>query len=386
MGTTRTSATGTGIGLAALILAMGVVTAPAAAQVPIVTEPMIREAGEAERPVRVCAGGDVTLGTNLDTSWVQRAGRGVRALPAPASLVSPLRPLLDDADLVLLNVEGAIGEGPVSRQKCREGSTNCYAFRQPAAAAAALRGSARREAAVVGNVANNHARDAGWDGLRETARLLEGAGVAVTGLDTVATMVAVADGDSVAVLGYSTSGGPDPRDIDAVRRHVAAAKARTPRVVVTMHMGAEGSRAQRTPNETERFLGIDRGNMVAFARAAAEAGASFVVGHGPHVMRGAEWWQGALIGYSLGNLLTYGPFSLSEPMNRGALLCADLDADGRVVDAVLRSTRQRKPGLVSADPAHRAAVLADSLTALDFPETGARFRTETRVLPPAAPR
>ncbi|MGH7718492.1 MAG: CapA family protein, partial [Gemmatimonadaceae bacterium] len=136
-----------------------------------------REAG-----VRVCVGGDVTLGTNLDTTWVttptrsRRGGRlgpprprprGIVPLPDPDSLLAPLRPLLRDADVVLLNVEGAIGEGPAP-PKCREGSTNCYAFRQPPRTAAALRRLAG-DAPMVGNLANNHANDAGPEGLRATA-------------------------------------------------------------------------------------------------------------------------------------------------------------------------------------------------------------------------
>ncbi|HUF29521.1 MAG TPA: CapA family protein [Gemmatimonadaceae bacterium] len=367
----------------------GLAAATSAQQVPIDTTAVPMAASDSLSVVRVCAGGDVTLGTNLDTTWTRRAAgaRGVarvRALPPPASLLAPLEPLLEDADFVLLNVEGAIGNGPVSRQKCRPGSTMCYAFRQPSEAAAALAGVAPN-ASVVGNVANNHARDAGWDGLAETRRLLEAARVAVTGMDTIPTPVANARGDTVAFLGYSTSGGPDPRVLDAVRRHVARASERWPRVVVTMHMGAEGISAQRTPDSTEMFIGIDRGNMVAFARAAAESGAGLVVGHGPHVMRGAEWWGETLIAYSLGNLVTYGPFSMGEPLNRGGLLCADLDSGGRVTQATLRSTRQRSAGLVEPDATARAAILADSLSALDFPETGARFRTETRILKPLAP-
>ena len=38
----------------------------------------------------------------------------------------------------------------------------------------------------------------------------------------------------------------------------------------------------------ERFLGEDRGNPRAFARAMVDAGADLVVGHGPHVLRGWE--------------------------------------------------------------------------------------------------
>jgi hypothetical protein len=327
--------------------------------------------------VRVCAGGDVTLGTNLDTTWVHttagRLGRRVPALPSPDSLLAPLRPLLADADVVLLNVEAAIGEGPINRQKCAPGSTACYAFRSPVAAAGALRRVAPESAQVIGNVANNHARDDGDIGRRNTVRHLRAAGVEVTGLDTIATPVITARGDTVAFLGFAQWTGPDPRNTAAVRRHVRRAADRYARVVVTMHMGAEGTSRQRTPNASELFVGEDRGNVVAFARAAVEAGADLVIGHGPHVMRAAEWRDGSLVFYSLGNLVTYGPFTLSEPLNRGGIACAVLDREGSIIGAQLRSTVQRVPGLVSVDTSHRAAALTDSLGRLDFPATAARL-------------
>jgi poly-gamma-glutamate capsule biosynthesis protein CapA/YwtB (metallophosphatase superfamily) len=50
-------------------------------------------------------------------------------------------------------------------------------------------------------------------------------------------------------------------------------------------------------------LGENRGNVVAFARAVVRAGADLVVGHGPHVLRGVEWYRGRLIASSLGNFL-----------------------------------------------------------------------------------
>ena len=330
--------------------------------------------------VRICAGGDITLGTNLDTVWVHtaraRLGRRVPALPAPDSLVEPLRPLVADADIVLWNVEGAIGDGRINRRKCAPGSTACYAFRSPEASADALRRVADG-AEVVANVANNHARDDGDVGRRNTIRHLESAGAHVTGADTLATMVATAAGDTVAFLGFAQWAGPDPRNLAAVRRHVSRAAERWPRLVVTMHMGAEGRGHQRTPDRREMFYGEDRGNVVAFARTATDAGADLVIGHGPHVMRAVEWRGDALVFYSLGNLLTYGPFSLVEPLNRGALACAVLDGDGRVLSAQLRSTRQLPPGQVQADDTGRAAALADSLTALDFPDTGARIDAVT---------
>jgi poly-gamma-glutamate capsule biosynthesis protein CapA/YwtB (metallophosphatase superfamily) len=324
--------------------------------------------------VRVCAGGDVTLGTNLDTTWAplaaKKLGRRVVALPDPDSLLAPLRPLVRDADVVLVNAEGAIGAGPAPR-KCAPGSPSCFAFRMPVAAAAALR-RVNPDAVVVANVANNHARDAGEDGWLVTARHLRAAGVAVTGLDTLATPVVTARGDTIAFLGFSTNAGPDLRDLEAVRRHVARAAAQYARLVVTMHQGAEGAGAQRTRDSTELFLDIDRGNPVAFAAAAVGAGADLLVGHGPHVVRAAEWRGGALVFYSLGNLLTYGPFTLHDPNDRGAIACAVVNRVGRVARAELRATRQQPPGRVAPDGERRALALIDSLSALDFPATGAR--------------
>jgi hypothetical protein len=364
--------------LAALGLLLA--TAPLAAQLP-------GGSPDGRASLRICAGGDVTLGTNLDTAWVHtaraRLGRRVAALPDPASLVAPLRPLVADADVVLWNVESAIGEGRINRRKCGPGSTACFAFRSPIATAAALRDVSPERASVVATVANNHARDDGDVGWRTTMRHLRDAGVAVTGADTLATVVVTEDGQAIALLGFSQWAGPDPRDLAAVRLHVARAARSAPIVVVTMHMGAEGRGAQRTRDAVETFHGENRGNVVAFARAATGAGAHLVFGHGPHVMRAVEWRGESLVFYSLGNLVTYGPFGLSEPMNRGAIACAGVRPDGSIEDAYLRSTLLAYPGIVAADPTARAAALVDSLGRMDFPQSAARVDVRTgRVLRP----
>ena len=329
--------------------------------------------------LRLCAGGDVTLGSNLDPRWARTAAQKLRdeyRLSAdPAALLAPLGPLVADADVVLLNIEGAIGQGPVAEQKCSPTSTHCYAFRQPVAAARALRDLAP-EAAVVGNVANNHSRDAGRSGFLQTARHLRRAGVHVTGADTLATRVVTLVGDTLAVLGFHTTEDglvPDARELDAVHRHVARAVRTYGTVVVTMHLGAEGVDAQRTRNETEIFLGrIDRGNPVAFADTVFAAGATLIIGHGPHVLRAGEWRDNRLVLYSLGNLLTYGPFGNKEPTNRGAVACVTLDSARHVSEAELRSTVQLAPGVLRVDSLERGAQIVDSLSALDFPRSGVR--------------
>ena len=327
------------------------------------------------RPFRVCAGGDVTLGTNLDPAWAKDGAKklfeefGMSA--DPDSLAPQLRPFLTGADLVLLNIEGAMGSGPYVR-KCARNSTTCFAFRQPPNAAAALRGVVDSGVTMVGNVANNHAHDAGDAGRDTTVELLGAAGIFVTGADTIATPVALPSGDTIGVLGfYTDKDSPDARDLSAVRRHVARAVRRYGTVIVTMHLGAEGPQAQRTRDAREIFLKtIDRGNPVAFADSAFAGGATLVIGHGPHVVRAAQWRGTRMAFYSLGNLLTYGPFNLREPMNRGVVACATVDSAKSVSAPELRSTMQLSPGVLQADSTHRTMTLVDSLSALDFPKTG----------------
>jgi hypothetical protein len=59
--------------------------------------------------------------------------------------------------------------------------------------------------------------------------------------------------------------------------------------------------------------------------------------------------------------------------------CATVDGMGGVHDAVMRPTVQRAPGRMSADRGRRALRIADSLSKLDFPKTGARISRDGTV-------
>jgi hypothetical protein len=328
--------------------------------------------GREPRTVRVCAGGDVAMGTNIDPRWQP----GAAAL-RPDSLVRAIAPLFAGADIALVNVEGAIGDG-AAPAKCKANSNSCYALRQPPGTEVALR-ALLPSGRVVGNVANNHAHDAGMPGFAETLRRLAGAGVLATGAETLATPVPIADGDAIGVLGFSPWSVASVLDVDAVRRHVARAVSRYHRVIVTMHIGAEGPGARHVTDRAEMFAGERRGNSVAFARAATEAGASLVIGHGPHVVRGIEWAGPALVAHSLGNLLTYGPFNTRDYAGRAAVLCATIEPDGAVDGVVLRPTRIVPPGVATPDPAARALADFRELSAADFPVTGAAIGADGAV-------
>ena len=110
-------------------------------------------------------------------------------------------------------------------------------------------------------------------------------------------------------------------------------------VVVAFHGGAEGSDAQHVPRGDETYLGEDRGDLRAFARTAVDAGADLVVGSGPHVVRGIEFYKGHLIAYSAGNFVGYGGvFGLAGPTAVSYMLNVRLRSDGRFRSAKMIPT------------------------------------------------
>ncbi len=117
-----------------------------------------------------------------------------------------------------------------------------------------------------------------------------------------------------------------------------------------MHAGAEGSAHTHVRPGTETYLGENRGNAVAFSHAVVEAGADAVIGHGPHVLRGMEWYHGRLIAYSLGNFAGYRAFALGGPSGLGGILRLTLRGDGHFESATIVPTRLVGAGLPALDP------------------------------------
>jgi hypothetical protein len=265
------------------------------------------------------------------------------------------------ADVVLGNLEGTLTNA-TGTSKCAPASTRCFAFRTPPAYAGRL----REAGFTVLNLANNHAHDFGETGLEDTVEALDRVGLRHTGQPGKVARQKVG-AIRVAVLGFSTYPWSESMtDLAGVRAAVAGADRGADVVVVTAHMGAEGSDRQHVRPGTERYLGENRGDPVRFARAAIDAGADLVVGHGPHVMRGMEWYKGRLIAYSLGNFAGYGVFSLGGPLSVGGILRVTLSGDGRFETGVLVPTQLVGKGVPALDPAERAHGMVRGLSRADF--------------------
>jgi hypothetical protein len=279
-------------------------------------------------------------------------------------------------DVVMGNLDEPISEN-TGRIKCAPGATGCHQFYLPASYAQRL----AEGGFDVMSLANNHTNDMGAAGLRNTRDALDAAGVRHTGAPGQITVVEVR-GIRVAVLGFSVySWGANLNNIAAAVQLVQKASAQADLVVIQMQGGAEGSDKTRVPNGHEIFLGEDRGDLIRFTHAVIDAGADVVFGHGPHIMRGMEFYKGRLIAYSLGNFCGYGVLRSNGFLGVGGVLTVTLHKDGTWAGGVLLPTHMVDNGYPAPDPAKRALAFVDGLSSSNFNATAARIDADGTVSP-----
>jgi hypothetical protein len=272
------------------------------------------------------------------------------------------------ADIAFANLEGALydGDGPQAKD-CE----HCYSFRSPTFYARYL---AQLGIGAV-SLANNHSGDYGDEGRDSTLAALRANKIGFFGLDRDDARVAeftLANGARAALVSFAPNTGTlDINDPDAEARTVRELKATHAIVVVSFHGGGEGEDFLHVSDARESFHGEDRGNVVAFAHTAIDAGADIVIGQGPHVPRALEIWHGHLIAYSLGNFWTYGAIDTSAIRGDGPLLEAWLAPDGTVAGFTIHSTEQRDSNVPHTDASREAEREILSLTHDDFPQTAA---------------
>ncbi len=324
----------------------------------VVTKPVaVKKKASRSAPegvVTIAATGDIVMGStpNLPPDGGRSFFNGVKADLA--------------GDVVLGNLEGTLSTGGGS--KCGSGSTNCYAFQTPPSYAAWL----KKAGFTMMNVANNHAYDFGPSGQTQTLAALAKQRLAHTGRPGQITYQQVGE-IKVAVAGFASyPWAQQVTDIPAARRLVKKAAANADVVIVTMHAGAEGTDHAHVRPGTETYLGENRGNVVAFSHAVVDAGADVVIGHGPHVLRGMEWYKGRLIAYSLGNFAGYKVFALGGPLSLSGILRVTLRGDGGFDSGTLVPTRLAGAGVPALDPSESAHGIVRTLSRQDFGGRGVK--------------
>ncbi|MBJ6760763.1 CapA family protein [Myxococcaceae bacterium JPH2] len=317
--------------------------------------------------VRIRATGDVMLGTTVPEGNLPPEGGG--------SVIANVRSLLEDADLTFVNLEGPLCDNGITT-KCRS-PKHCYAFRSPTSF-----GQFLQEAGVdVAGTANNHSGDFGESCRRETEATLDAHGIAWSGPPgSVATMDR--NGLRIGLVAFHTSASCNfLNDLPTATALVRSVAATHDIVVVSFHGGAEGGKALHVPAGRELFFGEDRGNLRVFTHAVVDAGAHLVIGHGPHVARAMEFYQGRLIAYSMGNFATYGRFNLKGPQGLGMVLEVELDREGHFTTGRILPTKQVGEGITMPDPAGGVIKQVRQLTREDFPETGAQVAEDGTLSP-----
>lgn len=327
-------------------------------------------------PIVVAAGGDVMLGT----TFPDETG-GLLPPDDGRTLLAEVAPLLAAADVAFANLEGPLIDGGVS-EKCKASRAGrCWAFRMPERYGALL-GAAGLD---VVSLANNHINDFGEEGRLRTREVLDRNGIRYSGAVGEVAQLEVR-GARVAVVAFSTSGATnDLRDLEDAAWLVELARREADLVVVSMHGGAEGADFQHVPAGPEEFLGEDRGDLRAFARAVVDAGAALVLGHGPHVVRGMEVYRGRLVAYSLGNFATYGGMNLKGPNGLTLVLEVRLGADGTFLGGRVHPARQERPGGPRLDPAGEVIPLLRRLSEEDFGADAVQVADDGTLSPPPAP-
>jgi hypothetical protein len=338
-------------------------------------------------PVRLSFTGDINLGTStLPGGIPPDSGRGL--LDAVDSLLI--------GDLVIGNLEGVLADSGTTTKCDRPGArrrpgqpppqrTNCYVFLTPTHLAPRLKDAGFTHL----NLANNHSHDYGVPGRISSEETLGALGLKPYGLAGQVSIDTVRSGDSLTVvglIGFSTyPSAANLLDLDASRTVVDSIGGLVDLVIVTFHGGAEGAGALNVARGPE-FLGREpRGDLRQWARVVIDAGADLVVGHGPHVLRGIEFYRGHPIVYSLGNFLTYRGFNMAGVLGLTGILQVELEGTGAFRSGRFHSLVQLPRQGVRPDAKAAALDLVRRLSLEDFGDGAARLSPDGSISPPALP-
>ncbi|MEQ1499921.1 MAG: CapA family protein [Parcubacteria group bacterium] len=250
----------------------------------------------------------------------------VPGLNAPKEMLDGVAEFTKRPDIMIGNLEGVITQSQYS--KCGVESKNCFTF---AGDENFLRLLASASFDVL-NTSNNHFNDFGNEGREDTVKKIKEQGIIPVGMKDDITYINK-NNIKVGIVGFSTFWyANDLNNETDVVKNITEAEKNADIVVVIFHAGGEGVNYVHTPQETEWYLGENRGDVRLFAHKSIDAGADIVLGSGPHVLRGIETYKGKLIAYSLGNFASASNKILNTGKHKtSAMIEATLEKDGSFV-------------------------------------------------------
>ena len=239
-----------------------------------------------------------------------------RGVHANTDAFSALAVQLSSADLALANLESPLD--PKGTPEEQATSASSYNLCAPAENTKML----KAWGLDLLSLANNHALDCNPDGLTQTMAALESQKLIGIGFPRINGAMSSpyqqkVNGLSLAFLAFDDV--TQPIDIEAAAAEVQSAKNQGALVVVSVHWGTE-YQAGASPRQKE------------VAQALAQAGATLIWGHHPHVLQPSEWIEtengSTLVFYSLGNAL-FDAYGLADT-SRSALILVKVDRHGIV--------------------------------------------------------
>lgn len=216
--------------------------------------------------VEIIATGDVMLGRTVMTKSFDEGD--------PSYPFDKVKDTLSEADIVFVNLENPFYK---DCPRHTEGFKFC-------ASPDMVEGLLEAGVDVV-TLANNHARNYGEEGIKQTKKILEENGISYVGFDNLA--IKEEKGYKFGFLGFDfLANKPDEADFDLIRQSAEKVDV----LIAGVHWGAE---YKDEPAEVQRQ----------WAKRMLEEGVDIVVGHGPHWVQEREEFLGKPAYYSLGNFV-----------------------------------------------------------------------------------
>ena len=229
----------------------------------------------------------------------------------------------------------------------------------------------------VVSCANNHAADFGEEGILETIRQLDSAGIQHIGIgrnfaEARRPVILNVNGIQIGFLGYGgvkdyiasrSKPGTTSRNESIICNDIKKLKPRVDVVVVNLHWGEE---LATEPDQSQ----------IELAHRIIDSGADLIIGHHPHVLQGIEKYHGKVIAYSLGNFVFGG--NANNANSKTAVLKVRFANKAIDVQALPVRVRNWQPERADSIIAHRVLQMLQErskifMETISFKTLGAKY-------------
>ncbi|QQS21333.1 MAG: CapA family protein [Candidatus Moraniibacteriota bacterium] len=231
-----------------------------------------------DRPIKILFGGDMMLDRFI-RERAEKMGKD--------AIVSDIQETLEQANLVVVNLEGPITTNSSKSAGSTPGEMRNYLFTFDTAWAPVLASSNIR----MVNIGNNHILNFGEAGLMETRKFLSDAGIRFFGDpidDSFRTASVEIEGTKIGFVNYNAFYLPESAESRSLE-DIARLRESVDVLFVYAHWGNEYASAT---SEEKRL-----------ARLFVDQGADAVIGSHPHVVQEKEVYREKTLYYSLGNFV-----------------------------------------------------------------------------------